>query len=180
MVQGMADNPIVFALANPDPEIGYEEAMASREDVIMATGRSDHPNQVNNVLGFPYIFRGARGSSASHGLARAVEYGTALATKDAASGAKAREMACGRTVLSVAFSPDGAHLLTVGSDDKHTVFLWDWKRHTRGDTPPPLMSMPGMQAAVPAVWGAASRARARAARRPCRPRRPATGRWPRR
>lgn len=59
MVQGMADNPIVFALANPDPEIGYEEAMASREDVIMATGRSDHPNQVNNVLGFPYIFRGA-------------------------------------------------------------------------------------------------------------------------
>jgi len=59
MVQCMADNPIVFALANPDPEIGYEEAMASREDVIMATGRSDHPNQVNNVLGFPYIFRGA-------------------------------------------------------------------------------------------------------------------------
>ena len=59
MVQGMADNPIVFALANPDPEIGYEEAMASRADVIMATGRSDHPNQVNNVLGFPYIFRGA-------------------------------------------------------------------------------------------------------------------------
>ena len=59
MVQGMADNPIVFALANPDPEIGYEEAMSSRADVIMATGRSDHPNQVNNVLGFPYIFRGA-------------------------------------------------------------------------------------------------------------------------
>ncbi len=55
----MADNPIVFALANPDPEIGYDEAIASREDVIMATGRSDHPNQVNNVLGFPYIFRGA-------------------------------------------------------------------------------------------------------------------------
>ena len=59
MVQAMAANPIVFALANPDPEIGYDEAMASREDVIMATGRSDHPNQVNNVLGFPYIFRGA-------------------------------------------------------------------------------------------------------------------------
>ena len=59
MVQGMADNPIVFALANPDPEIGYEEAMVSRDDLIMATGRSDHPNQVNNVLGFPYIFRGA-------------------------------------------------------------------------------------------------------------------------
>lgn len=59
MVKSMADNPIVFALANPDPEIPYEEAMAARPDVIMATGRSDYPNQVNNVLGFPYIFRGA-------------------------------------------------------------------------------------------------------------------------
>lgn len=55
----MAENPIVFALANPDPEIEYELAMDTRDDVIMATGRSDHPNQVNNVLGFPYIFRGA-------------------------------------------------------------------------------------------------------------------------
>ncbi len=59
MIKGMAKNPIVFALANPDPEIEYDLAMSSREDVIMATGRSDHPNQVNNVLGFPYIFRGA-------------------------------------------------------------------------------------------------------------------------
>lgn len=55
----MGPNPIVFALANPDPEIPYDLAIAAREDVIMATGRSDHPNQVNNVLGFPYIFRGA-------------------------------------------------------------------------------------------------------------------------
>jgi len=55
----MAKNPIVFALANPDPEIAYELAMATRDDIIMATGRSDFPNQVNNVLGFPYIFRGA-------------------------------------------------------------------------------------------------------------------------
>jgi malate dehydrogenase (oxaloacetate-decarboxylating)(NADP+) len=55
----MADDPIVFALANPDPEIAYELAMATRDDIIMATGRSDFPNQVNNVLGFPYIFRGA-------------------------------------------------------------------------------------------------------------------------
>lgn len=55
----MADNPIVFALANPDPEIAYDLAMATRDDIIMATGRSDYPNQVNNVLGFPYIFRGA-------------------------------------------------------------------------------------------------------------------------
>jgi malate dehydrogenase (oxaloacetate-decarboxylating)(NADP+) len=59
MVQAMAENPIVFALANPTPEIAYEEAIAARPDVIMATGRSDYPNQVNNVLGFPYIFRGA-------------------------------------------------------------------------------------------------------------------------
>jgi malate dehydrogenase (oxaloacetate-decarboxylating)(NADP+) len=59
MIKSMAKNPIVFALANPDPEIEYDVAMNSREDVIMATGRSDHPNQVNNVLGFPYIFRGA-------------------------------------------------------------------------------------------------------------------------
>jgi len=59
MVKTMAPNPIVFALANPDPEISYELAMASRNDIIFATGRSDKPNQVNNVLGFPYIFRGA-------------------------------------------------------------------------------------------------------------------------
>lgn len=59
MLLGMASNPIVFAMANPDPEIEYELAIATRKDVIMATGRSDHPNQVNNVLGFPYIFRGA-------------------------------------------------------------------------------------------------------------------------
>ncbi len=59
MVRSMADNPIVFAMANPTPEISYEEAIAARPDIIMATGRSDYPNQVNNVLGFPYIFRGA-------------------------------------------------------------------------------------------------------------------------
>ncbi|MDH6311785.1 malate dehydrogenase (oxaloacetate-decarboxylating)(NADP+) [Parabacteroides sp. PFB2-10] len=59
MVRTMNNNPIVFALANPNPEISYQEAMASREDLIFATGRSDYPNQINNVLGFPYIFRGA-------------------------------------------------------------------------------------------------------------------------
>ncbi len=59
MLLAMADNPIVFAMANPQPEIDYELAVSTRKDVIMATGRSDHPNQVNNVLGFPYIFRGA-------------------------------------------------------------------------------------------------------------------------
>ena len=59
MIRSMADNPIVFALANPVPEISYEDAMASRPDVLMSTGRSDYPNQINNVIGFPYIFRGA-------------------------------------------------------------------------------------------------------------------------
>ena len=59
MIRSMADHPIVFALANPTPEISYEDAMASRPDVLMATGRSDYPNQINNVIGFPYIFRGA-------------------------------------------------------------------------------------------------------------------------
>ena len=59
MLLSMAENPIVFAMANPDPEINYKVAMKTRDDIIMATGRSDHPNQVNNVLGFPFIFRGA-------------------------------------------------------------------------------------------------------------------------
>ncbi|MFZ5948382.1 MAG: phosphate acetyltransferase [Stygiobacter sp.] len=59
MVKSMAKNPIVFAMANPDPEITYDEGIAARTDIIMATGRSDYPNQVNNVLGFPFIFRGA-------------------------------------------------------------------------------------------------------------------------
>jgi malate dehydrogenase (oxaloacetate-decarboxylating)(NADP+) len=59
MIKGMAKDPIVFALANPEPEISYKDATSVRKDIIMATGRSDHPNQVNNVLGFPFIFRGA-------------------------------------------------------------------------------------------------------------------------
>lgn len=65
MVRSMAAKPIVFALANPDPEISYEKAIASRPDLIFATGRSDYPNQINNVLGFPYIFRGALDCGAS-------------------------------------------------------------------------------------------------------------------
>ncbi len=65
MVRTMADNPIVFALSNPHPEISYDDAMVSRADIIFATGRSDYPNQINNVLGFPYIFRGALDTHAS-------------------------------------------------------------------------------------------------------------------
>lgn len=66
MIKSMAKNPIVFAMANPDPEISWEDATGARKDIIMATGRSDYPNQVNNVLGFPYIFRGALDVRAKH------------------------------------------------------------------------------------------------------------------
>src|SRR6202166_5350182 len=59
MILGMAKKPVIFALANPDPEIPYDVAIKTRPDAIVATGRSDYPNQVNNVLGFPFIFRGA-------------------------------------------------------------------------------------------------------------------------
>ena len=65
MVRSMAKDPIVFALANPVPEISYEDAMDSRPDVLMSTGRSDYPNQINNVIGFPYIFRGALDTAAT-------------------------------------------------------------------------------------------------------------------
>ncbi len=85
MIRSMADQPIVFALANPDPEIGYELAVESREDIIMATGRSDHPNQVNNVLGFPYIFRGAldvRAKSINEDMKLAAVYALAKLAKE--------------------------------------------------------------------------------------------------
>ena len=65
MIKSMADKPIVFALSNPDPEISPKDAHSVRDDLIMATGRSDYPNQVNNVLGFPFIFRGALDAKAS-------------------------------------------------------------------------------------------------------------------
>ncbi len=85
MLQGMAPNPIVFALANPDPEIEYQLAVDSRKDIIMATGRSDHPNQVNNVLGFPYIFRGAldvRSSKINEAMKLAAIYAIAGLAKE--------------------------------------------------------------------------------------------------
>lgn len=64
MVRSMADKPIIFALANPVPEISYEDALEARPDVLMSTGRTDYPNQINNVIGFPYIFRGALDTAA--------------------------------------------------------------------------------------------------------------------
>ena len=85
MLLGMADNPIVFAMANPDPEIDYNLAVATRKDVIMATGRSDYPNQVNNVLGFPYIFRGAldvRATTINEAMKMAAVKALALLTKE--------------------------------------------------------------------------------------------------
>ena len=85
MLQSMAPNPIVFAMANPDSEIAYETAMESRDDVIMATGRSDHPNQINNVLGFPFIFRGAldvRARKISEGMKMAASRALAALAKE--------------------------------------------------------------------------------------------------
>lgn len=85
MIRSMAPNPIVFALANPNPEISYNLAIASRPDLIFATGRSDHPNQVNNVLGFPYIFRGAldvRASSINEEMKVAATHAIAQLAKE--------------------------------------------------------------------------------------------------
>jgi malate dehydrogenase (oxaloacetate-decarboxylating)(NADP+) len=85
MVRSMADNPIVFAMANPDPEITYEDAKAARPDIIMATGRSDYPNQVNNVLGFPFIFRGAldvRARTINHDMETAATHALARLAKE--------------------------------------------------------------------------------------------------
>lgn len=84
-VLAMAKNPIVFALANPDPEIAYDVARKTRQDLIMATGRSDHPNQVNNVLGFPYIFRGAldvRATEINEAMKLAAVYALATLAKE--------------------------------------------------------------------------------------------------
>lgn len=85
MIQSMSDDPIVFALANPNPEIGYDKAIHSRPDIIFATGRSDYPNQINNVLGFPYIFRGAldvQASGINEEMKLAAAYAIASLTKE--------------------------------------------------------------------------------------------------
>ncbi len=85
MVATMADNPIIFAMANPDPEIKFEDALSVRKDLIMASGRSDYPNQVNNVLGFPFIFRGAldvRASAINEPMKQAAAYALAALAKE--------------------------------------------------------------------------------------------------
>jgi malate dehydrogenase (oxaloacetate-decarboxylating)(NADP+) len=84
MLQSMNDSPVVFAMANPDPEITYDRAKAARDDVIIATGRSDYPNQINNVLGFPFIFRGAldtRASNINEDMKKAASYALAKVAK---------------------------------------------------------------------------------------------------
>jgi len=105
MVKSMADKPIIFAMANPDPEISYEDAKAARDDIIMATGRSDYPNQVNNVLGFPFIFRGAldvRSKAINEEMKVAASYALADLAKKGADESVAK--AYGET--SFEFGPD--------------------------------------------------------------------------
>ena len=85
MLLSMAKDPIVFAMANPDPEITYEEAKSTRDDVIMGTGRSDYPNQINNILGFPFIFRGAldvRATEITENMKKAAALALAKLTKE--------------------------------------------------------------------------------------------------
>src|SRR5262249_37486154 len=85
MLRVMAERPLIFALANPDPEISYPDAIATRPDALVATGRSDYPNQVNNVLGFPYIFRGAldcRASAVSEAMKLAAAHALANLTRE--------------------------------------------------------------------------------------------------
>ena len=82
----MANDPIVFAMANPDPEITYDDAKATRDDVIIATGRSDYPNQINNVLGFPAIFRGAldvRATRITENMKRSAAFALAALAREA-------------------------------------------------------------------------------------------------
>jgi malate dehydrogenase (oxaloacetate-decarboxylating)(NADP+) len=107
MVRSMAPNPIIFAMANPDPEITYEDATAARSDVIMATGRSDYPNQVNNVLGFPFIFRGAldvQATAINEAMKQAASYALASLAKEEVPDAVKRaygvkDMDFGRTYI---------------------------------------------------------------------------------
>ena len=105
MVRSMNKSPIVFALANPDPEITYPDAKAAREDVIMATGRSDYPNQVNNVLGFPYIFRGAL-DVRSRGVSEKMKIAAARALAQLAQEPVPDSVLRAYTLDSLSFGPD--------------------------------------------------------------------------
>lgn len=105
MVRSMAREPLVMALANPDPEISYEEAKAARPDVIVATGRTDYPNQVNNVLGFPYVFRGALDVRARK-INEAMKLAAAFALAELAREDAPTELATDYGVDRLVFGPD--------------------------------------------------------------------------
>lgn len=105
MVRSMAREPLVMALANPDPEISYEEAKAARPDVIVATGRTDYPNQVNNVLGFPYVFRGALDVRARK-INEAMKLAAAFALAELAREDVPTELATDYGVDRLVFGPD--------------------------------------------------------------------------
>ncbi|HEY3411994.1 MAG TPA: NADP-dependent malic enzyme [Armatimonadota bacterium] len=119
MLCSMADKPIVFALANPEPEISYEDALAARPDVIVATGRSDKPNQVNNVLGFPFIFRGALDVRAT-GVNGAMEIAAARALAELARADVPDSVAKAYGVNVLHFGPD--YLIPKPLDPR--VLLW--------------------------------------------------------
>lgn len=105
MIRGMADRPFIFAMANPDPEIPYEDAKAARSDAIIATGRSDHPNQVNNVLGFPFVFRGALDCRARK-ITEAMKVAATRALADLAKADVPDEVLRAYGVSRLAFGPD--------------------------------------------------------------------------
>ncbi len=120
MVKSMADKPIIFAMANPDPEISYQDAKSVRSDLIMATGRSDYPNQVNNVLGFPFIFRGAldvRARSINEKMKVAASYALASLAKQGADESVAK--AYGESHFE--FGPD--YIVPKPFDPR--VFVWE-------------------------------------------------------
>jgi malate dehydrogenase (oxaloacetate-decarboxylating)(NADP+) len=120
MVKGMAKNPIIFAMANPDPEIGYNDAKAVRKDLLMATGRSDFPNQVNNVLGFPFIFRGTLDVGASK-INEAMKLAAAKALASLAREEVPEEVCRAYGKSSIEFGPE--YIIPKPFDPR--VLLWE-------------------------------------------------------
>ena len=120
MVRSMSDNPIVFAMANPDPEITYPDAKEARDDIIMATGRSDYPNQVNNVLGFPFIFRGALDAHATT-INDEMKIAASMALSDLAKKDVPDEVADAYGLEHIEFGPD--YIIPKPFDPR--VLIWE-------------------------------------------------------
>ncbi|MBC8174135.1 MAG: NADP-dependent malic enzyme [Candidatus Marinimicrobia bacterium] len=120
MVRSMSDNPIVFAMANPDPEITYPDAKEARDDIIMATGRSDYPNQVNNVLGFPFIFRGALDVHATT-INEEMKIAASMALSDLAKKDVPDEVADAYGLEHIEFGPD--YIIPKPFDPR--VLIWE-------------------------------------------------------